>query len=320
MKSVNSAPSNIALIKYMGKSDAHNNLPTNSSLSYTLENLRSFVEIELDPKLKEDTWSSLNQLDDQRFESIDLTDKGIQKFIKHFQKMKQDFGVTENFHIRSANNFPSDCGLASSASSFAALTKAANQLFQEMKPKEIPLNDFEMAEVSRAGSGSSCRSFFQPWCLWSSNGGVRPIEFPVGNLLHQVVVIDEDKKEVSSSDAHKRVLTSPNFPSRPERAEKRLAELMMTFRMDDWKRSFELVWDEFIDMHELFETSQPSFTYMNDKTTQALKYLKAIWTEKGDGPLITMDAGPNIHLLYRQDQVGLKIEVGNYFAEEFKII
>ena len=30
------APSNIALIKYMGKKDAELNLPMNSSLSYTL--------------------------------------------------------------------------------------------------------------------------------------------------------------------------------------------------------------------------------------------------------------------------------------------
>ena len=41
-----SAPSNIALIKYMGKIRTESNLPTNASLSYTLENLRSFVTLE----------------------------------------------------------------------------------------------------------------------------------------------------------------------------------------------------------------------------------------------------------------------------------
>ena len=40
--------------------------------------------------------------------------------------------------------------------------------------------------------------------------------------------------------------------------------------------------------------------------------------EKRDGPLVTMDAGPNIHLLYRPDQAELARQfksdylVGNY--------
>ena len=38
-----SAPANIALIKYMGKTDVLSNRPTNSSLSWTLGHLQTFV-------------------------------------------------------------------------------------------------------------------------------------------------------------------------------------------------------------------------------------------------------------------------------------
>ena len=41
-----SAPSNIALIKYMGKQNSSSNVPTNASLSYTLENLRTTVRMD----------------------------------------------------------------------------------------------------------------------------------------------------------------------------------------------------------------------------------------------------------------------------------
>ena len=44
-KWVASAPSNIALIKYMGKTDEQDNRPTNRSLSYTLNHLRTTVEL-----------------------------------------------------------------------------------------------------------------------------------------------------------------------------------------------------------------------------------------------------------------------------------
>jgi diphosphomevalonate decarboxylase len=56
MKVEASAPSNIALIKYMGKTLATGNIPTNASLSYTLEHLRSFVTLE---SAGADSWQPL---------------------------------------------------------------------------------------------------------------------------------------------------------------------------------------------------------------------------------------------------------------------
>ena len=53
-----SAPSNIALIKYMGKTSESGNWPTNASLSYTLEHLRSFVVLEPEGG-EQDQWKPL---------------------------------------------------------------------------------------------------------------------------------------------------------------------------------------------------------------------------------------------------------------------
>ena len=65
-----SAPSNIALIKYMGKTDYNGNKPTNSSLSYTLTHLNTHVEIE--PKTASKRYGrALRRL------STLLADKGI---------------------------------------------------------------------------------------------------------------------------------------------------------------------------------------------------------------------------------------------------
>ncbi len=52
------APANIALIKYMGKKDQESNTPDNPSLSYTLPNLLSFVELESYAG-KKDLWEPL---------------------------------------------------------------------------------------------------------------------------------------------------------------------------------------------------------------------------------------------------------------------
>ncbi|NUN07515.1 MAG: hypothetical protein HUU57_17360, partial [Bdellovibrio sp.] len=53
-----SAPSNIALIKYMGKIEGTGNKPTNASLSYTLENLRTFVRL-TEIEGGQDKWQAL---------------------------------------------------------------------------------------------------------------------------------------------------------------------------------------------------------------------------------------------------------------------
>lgn len=305
-----SAPSNIALIKYMGKTDANANRPTNSSLSYSLDRLRSFVRIKKNKNLAADQWSAFKRAD---LRAIELSEKGKEKFLKHFTLLKKEFKITDHFEIESANNFPSDCGLASSASSFAALTLAAhNWMIESAEGIPVPYRPKELAKLSQKGSGSSCRSFFTPWALWHSTGA-ESISFPYENLKHQVILCDENIKLVSSSEAHTRVLTSDLFKGRPARAEERLQNLIQSLRKEDWKKSFEIVWNEFWDMHTLFHTSVPAFMYMNEMTVKALRDLHQMWQENDDGPLITMDAGSNIHLLYRPDQKASYFEVISHF-------
>ena len=314
-----SAPSNIALIKYMGKTSVAQNQPTNSSLSWTIDGLRSYVRLTRREDLSHDEWTPLQG---DNLADLKLSDKSRNRFLNHFQTLKNKFDIKESFLIESANNFPADCGLASSASSFAALTMAATEAFAEMNQDAKDLSISEKAELSRLGSGSSCRSFFGPWSLWFSQG-VRPIEFPIHNLQHQVLVIEQSKKAVSSSEAHKRVASSLLFQGRPQRAEARLAELMEVFKQmghqnadpEHWRKAFDIVWAEFWDMHALFETSTPPFGYMLPDSLRALRFFEDLWQSEKDGPLVTMDAGANIHLLYRPDQNVLREKIRDHFAK-----
>lgn len=297
-----SAPSNIALIKYMGKTDVGQNIPTNSSFSYTLENLRTYIEIEKTDG-SDDLWKPLVQ---SNCLSPIFSIKGQQRFLGHFKNLKEAYGVKENFQIKSANNFPSDSGMASSASSFAALTMAADTAFLSLGYKNK--SDKKLYQLSREGSGSSCRSFFSPWAIWNNTEVYAP-DLSLKNLLHDVVLVDTRIKEVSSGDAHKRVQTSPNFIGRVERAESRLEDLLLALGNKNWKGAYNIVWDEFMDMHELFETSEPLFCYRTEKSYVVMQIAREFWKEKNDGPLVTMDAGPNIHFLWREDQELLRDEL-----------
>jgi len=288
-----SAPSNIAIIKYMGKTRSEANLPSNASLSYTLEHLRSFVVIEPNDT-GQDRWEPL-----QGFQPIQLSPTGLQKFLNHFGRLKTQWQIPGHHTVFSANNFPADCGLASSASSFAALTKATALLAQRINPK-MNIDVTEMSRLSRGGSGSSCRSFFAPWSVWRGEGGEGAhIDLA---LDHAVILVEEGRKEVSSSQAHLRVPTSRLFEGRKRRAEERLEDFVKALHGNDWPSAFEICWAEFWDMHALFETSIPCFGYMQPETLRVLNHLREIWRRDGDGPLVTMDAGANVHVLLRSDQ------------------
>jgi diphosphomevalonate decarboxylase len=285
------APSNIALIKYMGKEPG--NRATNPSLSMTLRDFRTEVEIELLPKsASSDRWQPLPGSAPLRASSTD-------RFVQFFQKMKADAGIGDFFELRSGNNFPSDAGLASSASSFAALTKTAAIAFSELNKKPLPEPE-ALAKLSRTGSGSSCRSFFSPWCSWE-NERIGSVESKLPELVDLVAVLETGFKKVSSSQAHQKVRTSPLFEGRGARVQKRMQELKAALATGDFKKTAEISWAELWDMHSLFHTSQPSFSYFAPDTIRVLRWVEDCWEKSGNGPIATIDAGPNVHLLVAKE-------------------
>ena len=231
-----------------------------------------------------------------------------QRFLHHLDRLKTYFNYSGAFIVRSSNNFPLGSGLASSASSFAALTICAIRAICELQQIPEPAT-LTQAQLSRLGSGSSCRSFFSPWALWHDSQ-VEAVELPYTKLLHQVVIISHEEKQVSSSEAHQRVKTSPLYKTRSIRATENLNLLLELLRARDWQNAYQLCFKEFQDMHHLFENCSKPFTYMSTDTKIVLQKLQDLWLHDGDGPIVTMDAGPNIHLLYRPDQAEM--------AQQFK--
>lgn len=306
------APANIALIKYMGQKDEIHRIPINPSLSYTLNHLLSYVMLEATFG-KHDFWEPLEIPGSTSFS---LTVEEQTRFLKHLSYLKNYFNYSGVFIVRSSNNFPLSSGLASSASSFAALTKCAVLALSELTQQPL-LPIAEQAKLSRLGSGSSCRSFFSPWALWDEDD-VNYIEINYPVLLHQVIIISHNKKMVPSAEAHKRIKTSPHYALRGQRARENLQLLLAAFAAKNWQAAYQICWREFQDMHRLFTSCQNPFSYITEKTQQALDMLTNLWQERADGPIITMDAGPNIHLLYRADQSALAHEfkqeylIGNY--------
>ena len=281
MKFSATSPSNLALVKYMGKKDL--NFPTNSSLSITLNHLTTEVELDFSDK-------------DEYQGELKLTDKEENRFLNHLKFLKSKFRINQCFKIKSENNFPMGSGLASSASSFSALTLAFSKYLKSVKL--IP-DIKSLSILSRIGSGSSIRSFFSPWCLWdSSSGEAKSIDLPDYKFIFLTVLIG-GKKKIPSSKAHKLIESSPLYETRSNRANMRLNLIIEKLRQDEWYELYQLVKAEFWDMMSLFHTAIPGFSYLEPDSIKMLNDVEKLWTEYSTGPLVTMDAGASVHLLFK---------------------
>ena len=102
-------------------------------------------------------------------------------------------------------------------------------------------------------------------------------------------MVEAKVKEVSSGEAHKRIETSLLNVGRAERATKRLNDLVAALTQKDWSQknwrsTYEICWAEFWDMHALFETSRPSFGYMNSDSLNVLRHVqREMWQKQSHG-------------------------------------
>jgi diphosphomevalonate decarboxylase len=141
------APANIALCKYWGKRDPEINLPVNGSLSISLHDKGTQVNI----TPAEFDGLSIN---DEMLAADDPKHVRMFDFIDLF---RQDSAPT--LHIATQSNIPIAAGLASSASAFAAVVMALD------RAGGWDLFARQLSILARMGSGSACRSI-----MASSNG------------------------------------------------------------------------------------------------------------------------------------------------------
>jgi diphosphomevalonate decarboxylase len=300
---------NIALIKYMGKRGPDGNIASNPSVSYTLPHLKTTVTVSA-ASTGPDRWEPLAAAGSI---PMRLSPQGERRFLGYVRKLCNLWGYPQGVMVHSANNFPADAGIASSASSFCAATRAVAAFLGRDE------SVMQLAQLSRTGSGSSCRSFFDPWCMWDGDS-IHALAFPVGRPMHMVVIVDGGRKSVSSSDAHARVASSAHFSGRADRARARMNQLLTALEASDWRSAYDICSDEFEDMHELFHTSDPPFRYRTAGSERIVSDCADVWATERDGPIVTMDAGPNVHLLFRRDQEALLAKLYERYSRSYPVL
>ena len=294
------APANIALVKYWGKRDKELNLPVTDSLSIDLGELGSETSLELFPEDEV-------VLNGKILDKNDPFSIKVMEFVNLFRDAYDkalDKG-SPGLHIETYNNIPTGAGVASSASGFAALTKALNQFFQ------LDLTDREMSLIANIGSGSASRSIFKGFVYrhagtdpngMDSYSEPLPCTWP--ELRIGLITVSAKAKRVSSREGMERtVATSPLYKAWPQQVAQDMEKMLKAIKEKDFELLGSTAESNALAMHECMKASTPPLIYFEPETITIINKVQKL-RQDGLQLYLTIDAGPNVKLLFLEKDTG----------------
>jgi len=329
-----SAPSNIALLKYWGKQEGLRQVPVNSSLSLTLGSFRAFTELRVVGRFFPIKEGRLHELFEERPPfSLELNGRQAlmpAKMERFLRDILDVYAPDISLHVKSFNNFPTACGVASSAAGYAAMVGALADLLNLERFLSHSERAVWLTEWARLGSGSAtrsaitaaapqtmglgttsvvCDSQFVAWELLSQeNTKQETVEQTTTRLLpyhpkfrdlrHCVLVLDANEKSVSSSEGHGLASTSVLQNIRLAQYPQRFSQMSEALVAGDFACVARLSETDAFEMHAVMGTGAAPLKYMTAQTASALAQFVQHRDREASDMFWTLDAGANPHFLF----------------------
>ena len=297
------SPSNIAIVKYWGKHG--NQLPNNPSISFTLSRCHTETHVKFG-KNETDKYSMQFLFEGKE------SPKFQEKIEKYLVENQQYFGFLKglDLKIESSNSFPHSSGIASSAASMSALVLCLLQIEKIVKQDNTPLDMRKASFLSRLASGSAARSVYPVMALWgktpsiadSSDNYAVPLADmvnPVFKSYHDsILIVSNKEKSVSSRVGHSLMNGHPLAEKRYETARKNTERLLKVLKAGDLQEFMDIAEAEALQLHEMMATSTPPYKLVEPNTLNIIEAVRNFRQETKIPACFTLDAGPNVHLLY----------------------
>ncbi|OYT17464.1 MAG: diphosphomevalonate decarboxylase [Bacteroidetes bacterium 4572_77] len=316
------SPSNIALVKYWGKYGVQ--LPKNASISMCLSKAYTITSIQYKYTRSAPKRSFL-------FEGKP-TEKFAQRIWKYLDSLTSIYPFLQqlDLHIESENSFPHSAGIASSASSMSALALCLvdmeRQLFGHLQNQVDFLK--KASHIARLGSGSAARSVFGGYSIWGENKTIdlesdNRYALDFNSTIHPffqgiqdaILIVDENEKAVSSSLGHSLMNNHPFANNRLSQANNHISAITKALQEADKESFIKIVEAEAMSLHALMMSSEPWFILIKPQTISIIEQIRKYRQETGKFITFTLDAGPNVHLLYHKDD---ELEIKHFIKHKLQ--
>ena len=302
------APSNIALVKYWGKHGRQ--LPRNPNASFTLSVARTITRLE---------WGERSALDSAPVQVRLFYDgaehEGFGARVRAFlTSVAGEHPVLGRYAlaVHTRNTFPHGAGIASSASAMAALAECVVALEEEAAGMAFAPDERlrRVSRLARLGSGSAARSVVGTAAAWGASpelpGSSDDYAVSLADRLapvfadyrDSIVLVSAAEKSVSSTAGHALMEHHPYAAERYAVARRRFATLLDVLRRGELDDFCALVEADALDLHGLMLQSTPPYVLLAPATLAVAEATRRFRRESGVPVCFTLDAGPNVHLLY----------------------
>lgn len=303
-------PSNIALVKYWGKTNPQ--IPKNASISFTLNECHTITTIDFVKKQTNDS------IEFDLFFEGKKKDDFKPKIAQFFERIKEHcpYVLDYDMVIHSENSFPHSSGIASSASGMSAIAMCLMSL--EHSLSEVEMSDEQVKQkasfLARLGSGSASRSIEGPLVVWGAHPDIEGssdlygIQYPYEvhaafkNYHDAILLVDKGEKQVSSTVGHDLMHNHPFAEQRFEQANNNLTKISRILQNGDVDAFIQLVESEALSLHAMMLTSDPYFILMKPNTLEIINEIWRYRNETGSKICFTLDAGANVHVLYPENE------------------
>lgn len=300
------SPSNIALVKYWGKTEPQ--IPKNSSISFTLSNCHTTTTLHY--SLKQNPSKSF---DFKVFFEGEEKDSFRPKIESFFSRILDyvPFITDYRFDIVTENSFPHSSGIASSASGMSALALCLMSIQKKLDPDLSESDVLQKASfLARLGSGSASRSIEGPLVVWGQHpdvvGSSDQVGIPYPEEIHKVfstfhdtiLLVDKGVKQVSSTVGHNLMIDHPFAEARFDQAQNNMSRLMPILKTGDLDGFIDIVEKEALSLHAMMMTSDPYFILMKPNTLEIIERIWAFRKSSKCHICFTLDAGANVHVLF----------------------
>ncbi|MFB6267631.1 MAG: phosphomevalonate decarboxylase MvaD [Halodesulfurarchaeum sp.] len=281
------------LVKYHGLRDADRRLPYHDSISVCTAPSHTITTVSFDPGLDGDHFL---------VDGDPLDGEGAARVSRMLDAVRARAGdelASVPVRLESENSFPTNVGLGSSSSGFAAAAMAA------VEAAGLDLSRPEISTIARVGSASAARSV---------TGGVsdlragmndadcrsRRLETPVEDDLRIVVGLVPSYKETSW--AHEEAAESHMFDARLAHVHAQLADMRDALRDGDFERIFEIAERDTLSLAATTMTGPGAWVYWQPKTLAIFEAVRDL-REAGVPAYFSTDTGATVYVNTKESHV-----------------
>ncbi|MBP2252181.1 phosphomevalonate decarboxylase [Halarchaeum solikamskense] len=273
------------LVKYHGMRDHDARYPYHDSISVCTAPASTTTTVAFDDRLDADEYVIGGE---------DVTGRGAERVESVLDEVRERAGIDTRARLVSENDFPTNIGLGSSASGFAAAAVAA------CEAAGLDLSHPEMSTIARRGSASAARAVTGGYS--DLGGGLSDAECR-SHRLDAAERLEEDVRIViaevpaykETQAAHDEAEESHMFDARRVHVEDQLAEMRDAVRNGDTERVFETAEHDSLSLAATTMTGPEGWVYWQPETLEVFETVRDLRAD-GVPAWFSTDTGATVYV------------------------